>query len=118
MTVTFKYGEKQYTTNNLEKKLKRLGILESDIVICKNGTGSEKYEEEIVVKKNGYPYFFWNSKYGVDGYVSGTGYTECTENVEHADWDKDWILIIGEPIFPLEQDENTGLPKVKAYESN
>jgi len=31
MTITFKYNGKQYTTNNLEKKLNKLGITKNDI---------------------------------------------------------------------------------------
>ena len=36
MTVTFKYNGKQYTTNNLEKKLNKLGISENDIELLGN----------------------------------------------------------------------------------
>lgn len=36
MTVTFKYNNKQYTTNNLEKKLNKLGISENDIELLGN----------------------------------------------------------------------------------
>ena len=34
--VTFKYNNKQYTTNNLEKKLNKLGITKDDIEILGN----------------------------------------------------------------------------------
>lgn len=36
MTITFKYNGKQYTTNNLEKKLNKLGISENDIELLGN----------------------------------------------------------------------------------
>jgi len=36
MTTTFKYNGKQYTTNNLEKKLNKLGISENDIELLGN----------------------------------------------------------------------------------
>ncbi len=34
--VTFKYNDKQYTTNDLNKKLSRLGITENEIEILGN----------------------------------------------------------------------------------
>lgn len=40
--VTFKYNGKQYTTNNLQNKLNKLGISESDIELM-----GQKQESEI-----------------------------------------------------------------------
>ena len=36
MPVTFKYNGKQYTTNNLDKKLSKLGITKNDIELLGN----------------------------------------------------------------------------------
>lgn len=41
--ITFKYKDKQYTTNNLEKKLLKLGITKNDISIM--GVKSSEKEE-------------------------------------------------------------------------
>lgn len=35
MPITFMYNGKQYTTNELNKKLIKMGITENDIKICK-----------------------------------------------------------------------------------
>lgn len=43
--ITFQYNGKQYTTNNLENKLKKLGITKKDIVT------NNKDSEIIKVKK-------------------------------------------------------------------
>lgn len=67
------------------------------------------------------PYFLWNQSFDKDACrVSGTGYTRSfnPDSFEIPEWFEGYIIVKGEPIFPLEQDENTGLPKVKAYESN
>lgn len=48
--ITFQYNGKQYTTNNLENKLKKLGITKKDIII------NNKDSEIIKVKK----YYFKN----------------------------------------------------------
>lgn len=40
--ITFKYNGKQYTTNNLQNKLNKLGISESDIELM-----GQKQESEI-----------------------------------------------------------------------
>lgn len=39
--VTFKYNNKQYTTNNLDNKLKKLGITKEDIEILGNKNSNE-----------------------------------------------------------------------------
>lgn len=36
MTITFKYNGKQYTTNNLDKKLTKLGITKNEIELLGN----------------------------------------------------------------------------------
>ena len=43
--ITFQYNGKQYTTNNLENKLKKLGITKKDIIT------NNKDSEIIKVKK-------------------------------------------------------------------
>lgn len=48
--ITFQYNGKQYTTNNLENKLKKLGITKKDIIT------NNKDSEIIKVKK----YYFKN----------------------------------------------------------
>lgn len=45
MTVTFKYNGKQYTTNNLERKLNKLGISEKDIELLGNKNKIVEIEE-------------------------------------------------------------------------
>lgn len=49
MTVTFRYNEKQYTTNNLEKKLTKLGITKDDIELL--GNQHKKVEMEEINKR-------------------------------------------------------------------
>ena len=53
--VTFKYNNKQYTTNNLEKKLNKLGITKDDIEILGN---RDLGEIDTSIKK----YYFKNNK--------------------------------------------------------
>lgn len=48
--ITFQYNGKQYTTNNLENKLKKLGITKKDIIT------NNKDSEIIKIKK----YYFKN----------------------------------------------------------
>ena len=55
--VTFKYNNKQYTTNNLEKKLNKLGITKDDIEILGN---RDLGEIDTSIKK----YYFKNIKTG------------------------------------------------------
>ena len=55
--VTFKYNNKQYTTNNLEKKLNKLGITKDDIEILGN---RDLGEIDTSIKK----YYFRNNKTG------------------------------------------------------
>ena len=40
--ITFKYNNKQYTTNNLENKLNKLGITKEDIEILGNNPECNK----------------------------------------------------------------------------
>lgn len=49
MTVTFRYNGKQYTTNNLEKKLTKLGITKDDIELL--GNQHKKVEMEEINKR-------------------------------------------------------------------
>ena len=55
--VTFKYNNKQYTTNNLENKLNKLGITKDDIEILGN---RDLGEIDTSIKK----YYFKNIKTG------------------------------------------------------
>ena len=55
--VTFKYNNKQYTTNNLENKLNKLGITKKDIEILGN---RDLGEIDTSIKK----YYFKNIKTG------------------------------------------------------
>ena len=55
--VTFKYNNKQYTTNNLENKLNKLGITREDIEILGN---RDLGEIDTSIKK----YYFKNIKTG------------------------------------------------------
>ena len=55
--VTFKYNNKQYTTNNLENKLNKLGITKEDIEILGN---RDLGEIDTSIKK----YYFKNIKTG------------------------------------------------------
>lgn len=55
--VTFKYNNKQYTTNNLENKLNKLGITKEDIEILGN---RDLGEIDTSIKK----YYFKNVKTG------------------------------------------------------
>ena len=55
--VTFKYNNKQYTTNNLENKLNKLGITKEDIEILGN---RDLGERDTSIKK----YYFKNIKTG------------------------------------------------------
>ena len=52
MTITFKYNGKQYTTNNLEKKLNKLGITEKDIELLGNKVVEieETNKRQIIVR--------------------------------------------------------------------
>lgn len=50
MTVTFIYNGKQYTTNNLEKKLNRLGITEENIQLLGNKYRVVEIEESDKIK--------------------------------------------------------------------
>lgn len=56
MTITFKYNGKQYTTNNLEKKLNKLGISENDIELLGNKFKVVEIEESnkqrVIVRSN------------------------------------------------------------------
>ena len=56
MTITFKYNGKQYTTNNLEKKLNKLGISENDIELLGNKFKVVEIEEsnkqQVIVRSN------------------------------------------------------------------
>ena len=54
---TFKYNNKQYTTNNLENKLNKLGITKEDIEILGN---RDLGEIDTSIKK----YYFKNIKTG------------------------------------------------------
>ena len=55
--ITFKYNNKQYTTNNLENKLNKLGITKDDIEILGN---RDLVEIDTSIKK----YYFKNIKTG------------------------------------------------------
>lgn len=55
--ITFKYNNKQYTTNNLENKLNKLGITKEDIEILGN---RDLGEIDTSIKK----YYFKNVKTG------------------------------------------------------
>ena len=55
--ITFKYNNKQYTTNNLENKLNKLGITKEDIEILGN---RDLGEIDTSIKK----YYFKNIKTG------------------------------------------------------
>ena len=55
--ITFKYNNKQYTTNNLENKLNKLGITKDDIEILGN---RDLGEIDTSIKK----YYFKNIKTG------------------------------------------------------
>ena len=55
--ITFKYNNKQYTTNNLENKLNKLGITKDDIEILGN---RDLGEIDTSIKK----YYFINNKTG------------------------------------------------------
>ena len=55
--ITFKYNNKQYTTNNLENKLNKLGITKEDIEILGN---KDLGEIDTSIKK----YYFKNIKTG------------------------------------------------------
>ena len=55
--ITFKYNNKQYTTNNLENKLNKLGITREDIEILGN---RDLGEIDTSIKK----YYFKNIKTG------------------------------------------------------
>jgi hypothetical protein len=50
-TITFKYNGKQYTTNNLEKKLEKLGISKSDIELLGNKFKKIELEEDVDKEK-------------------------------------------------------------------
>lgn len=53
--ITFKYNNKQYTTNNLENKLQKLGISKNEIeILGKKDLG----EIDTSIKK----YYFYNPK--------------------------------------------------------
>lgn len=67
--VTFKYNNKQYTTNNLENKLKKLGISEHDIeILGRRDLG----EIDTSIKK----YYFKNK-------VTGETIVSIYDNLEH-----------------------------------
>ena len=55
--ITFKYNNKQYTTNNLENKVNKLGITKEDIEILGN---RDLGEIDTSIKK----YYFKNIKTG------------------------------------------------------
>lgn len=92
--ITFKYQDKQYTTNNLQKKLLKLGITEQDIVICKNGSGSNKDYVESSIQL----YKFFNQKDGttISSIYSALGYLIYNHSLRTGLKDfniADWVLI-------------------------
>ena len=67
--VTFKYNNKQYTTNNLEKKLNKLGITKDDIEILGN---RDLGEIDTSIQK----YYFKNT-------ITGETITSIYPSLEH-----------------------------------
>ena len=67
--VTFKYNNKQYTTNNLENKLNKLGITKEDIEILGN---RDLGEIDISIQK----YYFKNT-------ITGETITSIYPSLEH-----------------------------------
>lgn len=87
------------------------------IIICKNGTGSSNYEKEVKEENKGLPFCYWNTKTNL---FTGTGYVDDYNNLndsnklflqKRGEDINDWILIKGEPIFPIEL--INGFPKLK-----
>ena len=74
--ITFQYNGKQYTTNNLENKLKKLGITKKDIIT------NNKDSEIIKVKK----YYFKNK---IDNYIIVSIYDNLDNlNVNENDYER------------------------------
>ena len=75
--------------------------------------------DEDIIESSQMPFFLWSGSFERDKcFVSGTGYLSeyQIKNYTNPEWAKDYILVKGEPIFPITKDEQTGLPKVKNYE--
>lgn len=107
MGTIFKYKSVLYQCQNLQKKLRKLRLIESDVEIIKDDIPNDILEitfvelvngkkiEEPEDEKEGSPYFYWNP---INNHVTGTGYGIPSESAE---WCKDWILIKGKPVFPI-----------------
>lgn len=129
--IDFIYNGKTYSTENLDKKLKRLKIKKEDIQIireynpikqniqdeypdwyyCYFYNPITKYSHIVVSKDHVKPKndILYNLIYNPETKTSCKEYTkEYIDNL---------ILLDGKPIFPIVIDENTKLPKLeKTYD--